>query len=177
MAGAARWVVGCRRRRSVVMIASVCHQHAPHVALGKAGGRFDTTFKCWHPREARGVSLRCSSSLGDPREPGFGRDQSTSKVIPASAFFDSAESSDICANILSPKSNRRRAIELCCFCRWSNENTHTHTHTHTHTRQSQVPAISLLEWHPFTISSSPDDRETTHHVKDMGPTTFTGRLR
>eukprot|EP00752_Nemacystus_decipiens_P007965 g7118.t1 len=40
-----------------------------------------------------------------------------------------------------------------------------------------VPAISLLEWHPFTISSSPDDRETTHHIKDMGPKTFTGKLR
>ncbi|CAN0463399.1 unnamed protein product, partial [Hapterophycus canaliculatus] len=39
-----------------------------------------------------------------------------------------------------------------------------------------VPSISLLEWHPFTISSCPDDRETTHYIKDMGPTTFTGKL-
>ncbi|CAM9826458.1 unnamed protein product [Scytosiphon promiscuus] len=40
-----------------------------------------------------------------------------------------------------------------------------------------VPSISLLEWHPFTIASCPDDRETTHYIKDMGPTTFTGKLR
>ncbi|CAN0472537.1 unnamed protein product, partial [Laminaria digitata] len=40
-----------------------------------------------------------------------------------------------------------------------------------------VPAISLLEWHPFSISSCPDDRESTHHIKDMGPKTFTGKLR
>ncbi|CAN0319940.1 unnamed protein product, partial [Ectocarpus sp. 12 AP-2014] len=40
-----------------------------------------------------------------------------------------------------------------------------------------VPAISVVQWHPFTISSCPDDRETTHHIKDMGPDTFTGKLR
>ncbi|CAN0398540.1 unnamed protein product, partial [Ectocarpus sp. 13 AM-2016] len=32
----------------------------------------------------------------------------------------------------------------------------------------KVPAISVVQWHPFTISSCPDDRETTHHIKDMG---------
>jgi len=28
-----------------------------------------------------------------------------------------------------------------------------------------VPAISTLEWHPFSISSAPVDSETTHHIK------------
>ncbi|CAM9777062.1 unnamed protein product, partial [Sphacelaria rigidula] len=40
-----------------------------------------------------------------------------------------------------------------------------------------VPAISALQWHPFTISSCPEDPETTHHIKDMGPDTFTHKLR
>merc|ERR1711871_1302641 len=39
-----------------------------------------------------------------------------------------------------------------------------------------VPAISILEWHPFTISSSPMDISTTHHIKSMGPGTFTDKL-
>lgn len=41
----------------------------------------------------------------------------------------------------------------------------------------QVPAISALQWHPFTVSSCPEDPETSHHIKDMGPGTFTGKLR
>lgn len=40
-----------------------------------------------------------------------------------------------------------------------------------------VPAISALQWHPFTISSCPEDTETTHHIKDMGMGTFTHQLR
>ena len=31
-----------------------------------------------------------------------------------------------------------------------------------------IPAVSSLEWHPFTISSSPVDSLTTHHIKVMG---------
>lgn len=31
-----------------------------------------------------------------------------------------------------------------------------------------IPAVSSLEWHPFTISSSPTDSITTHHIKVMG---------
>ena len=31
-----------------------------------------------------------------------------------------------------------------------------------------IPAISSLEWHPFTISSAPIDEITTHHIKVMG---------
>ena len=31
-----------------------------------------------------------------------------------------------------------------------------------------IPLISSLEWHPFTISSSPTDSVTTHHIKVMG---------
>lgn len=38
-----------------------------------------------------------------------------------------------------------------------------------------IPSISLLEWHPFTISSA-STYEVTFHIKDMGPRTFTGRL-
>jgi predicted ferric reductase len=40
-----------------------------------------------------------------------------------------------------------------------------------------VPEISLLEWHPFTISSAPGDKLTTHHIRKMGDdTTFTAKL-
>lgn len=39
-----------------------------------------------------------------------------------------------------------------------------------------VPSISPLEWHPFTISSSPGDTGLTFHVKNMGKSTWTGRL-
>ena len=41
-----------------------------------------------------------------------------------------------------------------------------------------IPAISRFEWHPFTISSvaSLDPLATTHHIKSMGPNTFTAKL-
>ncbi|CAM9922578.1 unnamed protein product, partial [Phaeothamnion confervicola] len=39
-----------------------------------------------------------------------------------------------------------------------------------------IPAISMLQWHPFSISSAPGDDVTTHHMKSMGDGTFTGRL-
>ena len=43
-----------------------------------------------------------------------------------------------------------------------------------------VPDISLLQWHPFTISSPPtqplNERELTFHIKDMGPGTWTHAL-
>lgn len=38
-----------------------------------------------------------------------------------------------------------------------------------------IAEISLLEWHPFTISTSAST-EISFHIKDMGPNTFTGRL-
>lgn len=28
-----------------------------------------------------------------------------------------------------------------------------------------VPLVSQLAWHPFTISSAPNDPQTTHHIK------------
>ena len=39
-----------------------------------------------------------------------------------------------------------------------------------------VPCISALEWHPFTISSAPGDLLTSHHIKSMGESQFTGKL-
>lgn len=39
-----------------------------------------------------------------------------------------------------------------------------------------VANISLLEWHPFTISSA-SASEISFHIKDMGENTFTQRLR
>jgi len=39
-----------------------------------------------------------------------------------------------------------------------------------------VPAISVHEWHPFTISSAPADAVTTHHIKGMGKGSFTEDL-
>ena len=39
-----------------------------------------------------------------------------------------------------------------------------------------IPAISSLEWHPFSISSSSYDVVTTHHIKSMGVRQWTGKL-
>ena len=39
-----------------------------------------------------------------------------------------------------------------------------------------VPAISELQWHPFTISSPPDASELSFHIKNMGDKTWTGEL-
>ena len=39
-----------------------------------------------------------------------------------------------------------------------------------------IPAISLLEFHPFSISSSPLDPYTSCHIKSMGKNTFTDNL-
>jgi len=40
-----------------------------------------------------------------------------------------------------------------------------------------IPAISALEWHPFSISSAPDDDVITFHIKSMpGNLTWTSRL-
>lgn len=38
------------------------------------------------------------------------------------------------------------------------------------------PEISLGEWHPFSISSSPLDGVTSMHIKNMGKGTFSGEL-
>lgn len=39
-----------------------------------------------------------------------------------------------------------------------------------------VPAISSLEWHPFSISSAPGRSSFTFHIKNMGDETWTGKL-
>jgi len=39
-----------------------------------------------------------------------------------------------------------------------------------------VPQISLLQWHPFSLSSSPLDGFATMHIKNMGDGEFTGKL-
>ncbi|EGD72680.1 hypothetical protein PTSG_12170 [Salpingoeca rosetta] len=39
-----------------------------------------------------------------------------------------------------------------------------------------VPCISHMEWHPFTVSSPPSADKLTLHVKNMGPNTFTAKL-
>ena len=40
-----------------------------------------------------------------------------------------------------------------------------------------IPAISTIEWHPFTISSAPCvDKYTSHHIKNMGNNEWTGKL-
>lgn len=39
------------------------------------------------------------------------------------------------------------------------------------------PEISKLQWHPFSISSSPESPSVfSFHIKNMGPSTFTGSL-
>jgi len=43
----------------------------------------------------------------------------------------------------------------------------------------RIPAVSMLEWHPFSISSGPsprDDGRLRFHCLDMGRGTWTGRL-
>ena len=40
-----------------------------------------------------------------------------------------------------------------------------------------IPSISTSEWHPFTISSAPCyDKYTTHHIRNMSDTEWTGKL-
>jgi len=39
-----------------------------------------------------------------------------------------------------------------------------------------IPSIAPLEWHPFTISSSPGDDTITFHIKNMGKSSWTARL-
>eukprot|EP01063_Lacrimia_lanifica_P012438 TRINITY_DN1906_c0_g2_i1.p1 TRINITY_DN1906_c0_g2~~TRINITY_DN1906_c0_g2_i1.p1 ORF type:complete len:774 (+),score=321.41 TRINITY_DN1906_c0_g2_i1:51-2372(+) len=40
-----------------------------------------------------------------------------------------------------------------------------------------IPEISALEWHPFTLSSSPaDGNRVTFHIKSMGAAQWTGKL-
>ena len=39
-----------------------------------------------------------------------------------------------------------------------------------------IPAVSELQWHPFTISSAPSAPEVSFHMKDMGEGTWTGAL-
>jgi len=40
----------------------------------------------------------------------------------------------------------------------------------------RVPAISLWEWHPFSLASAPHDGVARMCIKSMGPGTFTDRL-
>jgi predicted ferric reductase len=39
-----------------------------------------------------------------------------------------------------------------------------------------IPTISELEWHPFTISSLPTDDTITNHIKVMGKNEWTEKL-
>jgi predicted ferric reductase len=39
-----------------------------------------------------------------------------------------------------------------------------------------VPGVSFLQWHPFSISSRSGSGNFTFHIKNMGPGTFTGAL-
>jgi len=39
-----------------------------------------------------------------------------------------------------------------------------------------IPVVSEMEWHPFTISSAPDDPVRTHHIRSMGKNEWTGKL-
>ena len=39
-----------------------------------------------------------------------------------------------------------------------------------------IPLISQLAWHPFSISSAPGESHTQHHIKVMGLDQWTGRL-
>lgn len=39
-----------------------------------------------------------------------------------------------------------------------------------------IPAISAMEWHPFSLSSAPEDKITTHHIKAMGEGQWSQKL-
>jgi len=40
-----------------------------------------------------------------------------------------------------------------------------------------IPDISIAEWHPFTISSAPNDSIISHHIKSHDNNQWTGKLR
>jgi ferredoxin-NADP reductase len=40
-----------------------------------------------------------------------------------------------------------------------------------------IPDISIAEWHPFTISSAPNDSIMSHHIKSHDNNQWTGKLR
>jgi len=39
-----------------------------------------------------------------------------------------------------------------------------------------IPSIAPLEWHPFSISSSPGDEQVNFHIKNMGKSSWTAQL-
>ena len=40
-----------------------------------------------------------------------------------------------------------------------------------------IPSVDVLAWHPFSISSAPSESgPTTHHIRAMGTTEWTGNL-
>ena len=39
-----------------------------------------------------------------------------------------------------------------------------------------IPILSQLQWHPFTVSSCPGDTLTTHHIKAISSDSWTGNL-
>jgi len=41
----------------------------------------------------------------------------------------------------------------------------------------KAPIISKLQWHPFTISSPPEQKTLTVHIRNQGDGTWTGRLQ
>ena len=41
----------------------------------------------------------------------------------------------------------------------------------------KAPMISEYQWHPFTISSPPEQKTLTLHIRNMGPGTWTDRLQ
>lgn len=41
----------------------------------------------------------------------------------------------------------------------------------------KCPSVSTVEWHPFTISSAPDDEYLTLHIRVQGPGSWTRRMK
>lgn len=41
----------------------------------------------------------------------------------------------------------------------------------------KCPSVSKAEWHPFTISSAPDDEYLTFHIRVQGPGSWTRRMK
>lgn len=71
-----------------------------------------------------------------------------------------------------PSRNVPEKITKLCFT-WSGQ---TRAHSPGMYVLVNLPQVSIFEWHPFSLSSSPADPASTLHIKHMGDGTFTAKL-
>ena len=113
--------------------------------------------------------LRLGKSLNDVRLQGLEGDNDTN-VVTLSYLMDTVDACCRCA-----EGCQCSHCSLCGICPHSKEYTPLR-HEMGQFVLLNIPALSTLEWHPFSISSSPGDDVTTHHIKAQGHYSWTGRL-